>query len=98
MREVVAPQNGIWLKQTNVENPEEDLIIQAKKVYQESLEMADVTICYFDENNQFYKKIDAKEMLMKKDFWLLKNVTLNEEDKLNKKIDSLSIPTNLEED
>jgi lipopolysaccharide export system permease protein len=98
MREVVAPQNGIWLKQTNVENPDEDLIIQAKKVYQESLEMANVTIWYFDENNQFYKKIDAKEMLMKKDFWLLKNVTLNEEDKLNKKIDSLSVPTNLEAD
>lgn len=98
MREVVAPQNGIWLKQTNVENPDEDLIIQAKKVYQKNLEMADVAIWFFDENNQFYKKIDAKEMLMKRDFWLLKNVTLNDEDKLNKKIDSLSIPTNLEVD
>ncbi|MBM3580145.1 MAG: LptF/LptG family permease, partial [Alphaproteobacteria bacterium] len=30
-RNMVAPKNGIWLRQTNLENPKEELVIQAKK-------------------------------------------------------------------
>lgn len=95
MREVVAPKNGIWIKQDNIEYPGEELIIQARKVYQENLELDDVTIWFFDANNNFYKKINAKQMIMYENYWLLNNVIINEPDKLNKKIDSISIPTNL---
>lgn len=98
MREVVAPQNGIWLKQTNVENPDEELLIQAKKVYQKNLELDDVTIWFFDADNSFYKKINAQKMFMLENSWSLEDVILNEGDKLNKKLDRLSIPTNLEAD
>lgn len=97
-RAVVAPQNGIWLKQTNVENPEEELIIQASKVYGENLEFDGVTIWFFNQKGQFYKKIDAEKMLLQKDSWLLEYATLNDDKSINKNLQSITIPTNLQPD
>lgn len=98
LREVVAPRNGIWLKQANKEDSDEELIIQAKKVYKENLELNKVTIWFFDRDNQFYKKIDADKMLLKDNYWLLSDVIINDHETLNKKLDNLSIPTNLKAD
>lgn len=98
MREVVAPQNGIWLKQDNIDNPEEELIIQAKKVYRDSLELDGVTVWFFNKDGQFYKKIDAEQMLMKENHWLLNKVIINDNNTLNKTADSIIIPTNLKAD
>jgi len=98
MREVVAPQNGIWLKQTNIEHPEEEIIIQAKKVYKENLELDDVTVWFFDKNNQFYKKINAPQMFMQEGFWILQSAIVNESDTLNKAVPRIIIPTNLKAD
>jgi lipopolysaccharide export system permease protein len=97
-REVVAPENGIWLKQGNENDPDEEIIIQAKKVYQETLELDDVTVWYFNKNGEFYKKVDAKEMLMEENFWFLKEATLNDNNNLNKKLDNYKIPTGLSAD
>jgi lipopolysaccharide export system permease protein len=98
MREVVAPQNGIWLKQANNEIAGEELIIQAKKVYKENLELDEVTVWFFNKNGQFYKKIDAETMLMKENYWLLENATLNDFKSLNKKINTVTIKTDLRSD
>lgn len=98
MREVVALQNGIWLKQVNAENPEEEIIIQAKKVYKDDLEFKIVTAWFFSKNNQFYKKIDARKMFLKNGYWLLQDVVVNDASVLNKTLDRMSIPTNLESD
>ncbi len=98
LREVVAPQNGIWLRQNNSEIPGEDLIIQAKKVYSENLELDNVSVWFFDKDEKFYKKIDAEKMLMKDGFWLLQQATVNDHNSLNKKIDSITIPTSLKAD
>lgn len=98
MREVVAPTNGIWLKQKNIENPDERLIIQAKKVYRENLELKYVTIWFFNKENQFYKKIDAKKMLLTKGSWLLTNAIINDDNHINKIEKKISIPTDLQPD
>lgn len=98
MREVVALQHGIWLKQTNVEKPEEELLIQAAKVYQDVLQLEDATVWFFNKNAQFYKKIDAKKMVMQDGFWLLTQATLNDANTLNKKLTSIKIPTHLTSD
>lgn len=97
-REVIEPENGIWLKQDNIEKPNEELIIQAKKVYKENLELNEVSIWFFDQNGKFYKKIDADKMLLKEKFWLLENVISNDNNLLNKTTPTLTIPTNLEPD
>ena len=98
IREVVAPIGGIWLKQPNIIESDEELVIQAKRVYSESLELNKVTIWFFDRHGQFYKKIDAKKMTLQTGSWLLQDVIVNEINTLNQKLETLSIPTQLEAD
>jgi len=98
MREVIELEGGIWLKQNNIEYPNEEIIIQAKKVYKESLELDEVTAWFFNQNNQFYQKIDAEEMFLDDGYWLMQNVTVNNFDTLNKKLPSFSVPTDLKAD
>ncbi len=98
VREFIAPENGIWLKQINVDNPEEEIIIQAKKVYQETIEFDKVTVWFFNKDGQFYKKFNAEKMFLQDKIWLLHKVIVNDGNKLNETIDNFSIPTNLESD
>lgn len=97
-REIVAPKGGIWLKQTNLQNPQEEIIIKAKKVFKENMEFQDATFWFFDKNGQFYKKIDAEEVFLKDDLWLLKNTVTNDDELINKTLKDIKIPTDLEKD
>jgi lipopolysaccharide export system permease protein len=98
IREIVALKNGIWLKQANIEKPNEEIIIQAKKVYKENLELKEVSVWFFASDNQFYKKIDAKTMLLQEDYWLLQDVMINDDKSLNEELKTFAIPTNLKAD
>ncbi len=97
-REYVAPQTGIWIKQVNTNNPDEEIIIQAKKVYSQNMELNDVNLWFFDKNGEFYKKIDAPKIILREKKWLVFDAIINDEQNLNKKIDKLQIPTSLEAD
>lgn len=98
IREVVAPVGGIWLKQPNIEKSDEELVIQAKRVYSQNLELNKVTVWFFDRHGQFYQKVDAQKMTLQKGSWLLQNVIINGTDKINQKLDHLFIPTKLKAD
>jgi lipopolysaccharide export system permease protein len=45
-----------------------------------------------------YQKIDAEKMFLKEDFWLLEDITLNNPNTLNKRIEDYSIKTYLKPD
>lgn len=97
-REMVAPTNGIWLKQANINKPGEDIIIQAKKVYKSTLELDEATLWFFDATGQFYKKIDAQKMFLEGNAWLLQDIIINGSSDLNTKLQTYFVPTNLEPD
>lgn len=97
-RESVTPSNGIWLKQDNVENEDEIIIIKANKIFKDSLQLEEVSLWFFDKNNVFYKKIDAKEIHLIDDKWILQDAILNDKININQKIANLSIKTNLQPD
>lgn len=98
IREVVILKNGIWLRQENKEKPEEEIIIQALKVYQGDIELKDVKILFFDKNGVFYKKIDSKKAELKNNFWSLEDCVLNDFDNINESIKDLKLATDLEAD
>jgi len=96
-QEIIEPQNGIWIKQENLENHEEEIIIQAKKALKEKLQFRQVTVWYFDKNHNFYKRINSSKMLLGKNFWLLENPVLNQgETVLNQATGEIKIPTNFD--
>jgi lipopolysaccharide export system permease protein len=96
-REVVAPKGGIWLKQINIQNSKEEIIIKAKKVFRENMEFQDVSFWFFDRNGQFYKKINAEEMFLKDDHWLLRKVTINDDILINKTAAETKVATDLKQ-
>ncbi|MFT7088039.1 MAG: lipopolysaccharide export system permease protein [Rickettsiales bacterium] len=94
----LSPRSGIWLKQENVLNKNNDIIIRANKIYRQNLVMEDVSVWFFDQNYQFYKKIDAKTMSLENGKWHLKQAILNDKNVINQKIPAIEIATNLEKD
>jgi lipopolysaccharide export system permease protein len=95
-REVLAPHGGIWLKQENFTNPKEELLIKARELIKENVEFKEVNIWFVNEDNEFYRKIDAKKMIFQQDHWLLQGIILNDKEYLNKKIVEMEIKTNLD--
>ena len=96
-REIVKPTGGIWIKQNNLEKKNEEIIIRAEAAYKENLEFTKVKIWFFDSENNFYKKIDAKKANLIEGSWLVKKPILNMGyQTLNKKTPDLSIPSDLE--
>lgn len=98
LRAVTVTESGVWLKQPSLEKEGEEIVIQARTVYRENLELDNVGVWFFDKSGQFYKKLDAQKVLLQDDKWLLSNITLNDANSLNINLDSYVIPTNLKPD
>ncbi len=98
IRESVESSTGIWIKQKNEENKNEEIIIQAKKVYKEDLELNEASVWFFDKDGKFYQKIDSKKMFLKDGYWLLEDAIINDFKILNESKKEYRIPTSLEAD
>lgn len=95
--QILSPHQGIWIKQNNLDQQNQEIIIQAQSAIKENLEFRKITIWFFDENNNFYKKIDANKAFLKEGFWIIQQGTLNQGDKIiNQKIENLEIASNLD--
>lgn len=95
-REVIESNSGIWIKQPNQDKENEEIIIQAKKVYKENVELSGVSIWFFDDKMQFYRRIDAKSMILQDGFWQIKDLIDNNQEDLNKFSENYILPTKLE--
>ncbi len=96
--DLLAPIGGIWLKQTNILYKDQEIIIRADEIYRTSLKMKNVGLWFFDQNQQFYKKINAEYMILKDGYWDLGNVVINDHNQINQEIPHLIIQTNLKAD
>jgi lipopolysaccharide export system permease protein len=97
-REIIAPQDGIWIRQENLAKKDHELLINAKKVIKEFLEFNNITIWFFDDKGRFYKKIDAKEMFHEGRVWRVEKAVINDKNFINKSVSQIEIPTNLKSD
>ncbi|MFT6077402.1 MAG: lipopolysaccharide export system permease protein [Myxococcota bacterium] len=93
---MLAPLNGIWLKQDNPLNKDENIIIRAQRIYRENLQMNNVSLWFFDKDDKFYKRIDAKNMILSEGRWELTSAIINDDNNINKVQNNLKISTNLE--
>jgi len=94
--DLLAPVNGIWLKQDNLEDNGGEIIIKASKVYKELLIFQDVLLIYTDNNYNFLKRINAKmAKLNDNKTWTLSNCYLIQEGKNHEYVDKIIVPTNL---
>lgn len=94
-RQIIQPKSGIWLKQDNLEHKNQEIIITAKKIYKQNLEFKDVTLWFINNNSEFYKRIDADEIFLNQNNWLIKSGLVKDDQNLNQRVENITIPTNL---
>lgn len=92
---LLVPKNGIWLRQSNVANPGEEIIIRADKIYRKNLKLENVNLWFFDDSESFYQKIDAKTMLLENGYWQLEGVVINNKNNLNVHQKKIKVATDL---
>lgn len=91
----LAPKNGIWLRQQNMANTDEEIIIHAKNINRQNLNLKEVNVWFFDNGKKFYRRIDADSMQLSNDSWRLNNVVINDKDNINSHQKESTIATDL---
>lgn len=98
LQESISLNNGIWIRQKNLQNDQENILIMARNVFKNSANFANVSLWFYDKNNIFYQRLDAKKMMLSPNKWLIYDGFINNEDKINEKFELMEITTDLQED
>jgi lipopolysaccharide export system permease protein len=85
---------GLWLRQKNAGDSGKT-IINALRFSNENMELFDVTIFIFDNNDKFTKRIDAKSAKLEDGYWKISNTTTTVPGKPAVKSDQYNLKTNL---
>ena len=85
-------KSGIWLRQGSVYNK---IVIRAANFIPERSLFKDATFFIFTKRNNFTERIDVESAQLEKEFWILKNATINKPNKKVVKIDEYTLKTNL---
>lgn len=97
-QESIALNSGIWIRQKNLQNNGENILIIARNVYKNSTNFANVSLWFYDKNNVFYQRLDAKKMMLSPNKWMIYDGIINNEEKINEKFELMQIMTDLQED
>jgi len=97
MRENILTNEGLWLKQSINENQGYNIIL-VRKIFKNSQQLFNNTIWFFDKNYNFYKRIDARRMVLTNKHWKIDNAILNDNNNINTEIANIEISTDIDED
>ena len=89
-------ENGLWLKQKNLESDGGEIIIKATKVYKDRLVFDNIMLLYMDKNNNFLQRLNAETIRLTDDNkWISTHNYIIKEGKDLEFIKEITIPTNL---
>jgi len=97
-QESINLNNGIWIRQKNLQTNHEDILIMAKRVFKNSANFADIRIWFYNKNNEFYQRIDAKKMFLNKNKWVIYDGIINNNNEINNNFEIFELETDLQED
>jgi lipopolysaccharide export system permease protein len=86
---------GLWLRQQNEKGKK---IIHALRLSNQGLELYDVTVYIFDENNSFSKRIDADHAALQGGYWYIKDAILTTPGQAARESADYKLETNLSEE
>lgn len=98
LRKYIAPKSGIWIRQNNSEYENGFIIIKSKLVYKDNIEMVDNSLWFFNNEYNFYKRIDNKSMLLRDGYWQISSAIINQDKVYNKNVIEKKVETNLQRD
>ena len=85
-------KTGIWLRQSISTGY---ILINARKLNTEKWAMKNVIALFFDNNDDFVKRIDSEDVLLAEGFWQLNNPIVNTKLGETTKVSMINIPTEL---
>ncbi len=85
-------EQGLWLRQ-DLERGK--AILHADKVSMPAWTLQDVTVFFFDENNNFTSRVDAGFSYLKDNHWYFKYGVLNQSGEIPRSADRVRVPSNL---
>lgn len=94
-KDLEIPKHGVWLRQENLEKPNEELIIFGEGFNKKELKLLNSSIWFFDHEGRFYQKIDSEEMLIVGENLILNNNIVNnifESNGQKKELDQINLP------
>jgi lipopolysaccharide export system permease protein len=78
----INSQKPIWLRQENLENEGEEIIIGAEGLDQDNLKFYNASLWFFNKEGLFYKRVDSEEMALLNENLILKNNIINQESQI----------------
>ena len=97
-RSFIAPKSGIWIRQDNSEHQDGYIIIKSRMVYKDNIQMIDNSLWFFDNQGDYYKRVDNPSMTLQDGYWQAEDSILNKDQIYNKKIGATKIFSNLKKD
>jgi lipopolysaccharide export system permease protein len=92
---IYSPKDGIWFKQNNFDNLGGKIIFRSGSANNRDIIFYDAKIWYFNSNNEFYQKIDTKELRLKGGYLVAQNVRVNDDKLINKNLEDFRMKTDL---
>ena len=91
----IEAENGMWFKQ---KNDQEEISIGANKVYVHELIFQNLMLFFIDEQNNYFKRYNAKEAILTDKYFILKNVKIYEKNSKIKFKDKIFLKTDISQD
>ena len=87
-------KKDIWLKQNNIEEFQNGkIIIKISSINLKNMTMLDGIFWFFDNQNNYYKRVYAKNLFLNNNVWHLNNVIISDKVNINNQIDNIKIKT-----
>ena len=87
-------KEGLWLRQSAGED-QGYVILHAERISQPDWRLTNLSVFFFDQDNNFEKRLDAKYAALNPGAWMFHDVVLYEGDVEGKVLSSYQLPTNL---
>ncbi len=91
----ISGSNILWLTQNYLEMPNHSIIIGLKKYNVANNIFSDIGLWFFDEQQNFYQKINCQYTNIEEKWLYLNKCIINNSQQFNQKIEQLKIVTNL---
>ena len=93
----IESTDGIWFKQIDPDTHNE-FIVRAKRVYINELLFKDIIIIINDKNNEYKHRYNVESMKLIKDYFILNNINIFEQNKRVEFKDKIVLKTNISQD
>lgn len=89
---LAVSDGGLWLRQPSSRG---HAVLHAGRIAQDSMELSDVIVFLFEDQDRFVGRIDAHSATLMPGHWLLRNATLSGEGKPPERVDEVRVATEL---